>query len=151
VWLTPGSLLATVTWILASLGFRYYIVNFGNYTETYGAIGGVMVLLLWLYISGLAILAGAELNSEIEHASPMGKDEGEKAPGELARVSGLSSGGATPAAGVGPVDAPPWPWLAAGAAALAGLFLGKAAARTSRRASWRDLVAAFRAIRGPWS
>jgi membrane protein len=135
VWLTPGSLLAALIWVMASLGFRYYIVTFGNYTETYGALGGVMVLLLWLYISGLAVLAGAELNSEIEHASSMGKDEGEKAPGQLARV-----GGAVPADELAPVaagggravDAPPWPWLAAAAAALAGLFLGKAA-RASRR------------------
>jgi membrane protein len=128
VWLTPGSVLATLGWVLASLGFRYYIVNFGNYTATYGAIGGVMVLLLWLYISGLAVLAGAELNSEIEHASSLGKDEGEKAPGQLARVSGTLPG-AVPASAPGgarPDDAPPWPWLAAGAFALAGLCLGKA-------------------------
>ena len=82
VWITPGSLLATTLWILGSLGFRFYIVNFGSYNETYGAIGGVMVLLLWLYITGLVIVVGAEMNAEIEHASPHGKDEGEKAPGE---------------------------------------------------------------------
>jgi membrane protein len=130
VWLTPGSVLATLIWVAASLGFRYYIVTFGKYTETYGAIGGVMVLLLWLYISGLALLAGAELNSEIEHASSVGKDEGEKAPGQLARVAGTAPAGLLPsAAGAGGrlVDGPPWPWLAAAAIALAGLFLGKAA------------------------
>jgi membrane protein len=80
VWLTPGSVVATALWLIGSLGFRIYIVNFGSYNETYGTIGGVMVLLLWLYISGLVIIAGAELNAEIEHASPHGKDVGEKAP-----------------------------------------------------------------------
>ena len=73
VWLTPGSIVATPLWLVASLGFKYYVANLGNYTETYGAIGGVMVLLLWFYISGLVILIGAEMNAEIEHASPYGK------------------------------------------------------------------------------
>jgi membrane protein len=58
------------------------VVNFGSYNETYGAIGGVMVLMLWLYLSGLVIVIGAELNAEIEHASPHGKAAGEKAPGQ---------------------------------------------------------------------
>jgi membrane protein len=82
VWITPGSLVATVLWLLGSLGFRAYVVNFGSYNETYGALGGVMVLMLWLYLSGLVIVVGAELNSEIEHASPHGKAPGEKIPGE---------------------------------------------------------------------
>ena len=82
VWLTPGSLIATMFWLLASLGFKYYVANMGSYTETYGAIGGVMVLMLWFYISGLVILLGAEMNAEIEHASPYGKQEGEKVPGQ---------------------------------------------------------------------
>ena len=80
--LIPGALLATVLWLLATLGFRYYVVNLGSYTETYGALGAVMVLLLWFYLSGLAILIGAELNAEIEHASPAGKKPGEKVQGE---------------------------------------------------------------------
>jgi membrane protein len=82
VWITPGSLLATTLWLLGSLGFRIYVVNFGSYNETYGAIGGVIVLMLWLYLSGLAIIIGAEMNAEIEHAAPHGKDPGEKKPGE---------------------------------------------------------------------
>ena len=57
-WITPGSLVATVLWLAASLAFRIYVVNFGSYNETYGVIGGVMVLMLWLYISGLMILVG---------------------------------------------------------------------------------------------
>ena len=86
VWLTPGSLFATTLWLLASLGFKFYVANFSNYTETYGAIGGVMVLMLWFYISGLVILLGAEMNAEIEHASPYGKDEGEKVPGQKRKI-----------------------------------------------------------------
>jgi membrane protein len=86
VWLTPGSLFATTIWLVASLGFKYYVANMGAYVETYGAIGGVMVLMLWFYISGLAILIGAEMNAEIEHASPYGKDEGEKVPGQKRKI-----------------------------------------------------------------
>ena len=56
--------------------------SLANYTATYGAIGGVMILMLWFSISGLAILAGAEMNAEIGHASPYGKDKGEKVPDE---------------------------------------------------------------------
>jgi membrane protein len=86
VWLTPGSVFATTLWLLASLGFKYYVANLGNYTETYGVIGGFMVLMLWFYISGLVILIGAEMNAEIEHASPYGKEEGEKVPGEKRKI-----------------------------------------------------------------
>lgn len=82
VWLTPGSIFATTLWLMASLGFKYYVATLANYAETYGAIGGVMILMLWFYISGLVILVGAEMNAEIEHASPYGKDEGEKVPGQ---------------------------------------------------------------------
>jgi hypothetical protein len=53
-----------------------------NANATYGAIGGIMVLMLWFYASGIALLLGAELNAEIEHASPYGKDPGERVPGE---------------------------------------------------------------------
>ena len=126
VWLTPGSLLATVTWIVASLAFKLYLSRFGTYTESYGAIGGVMVLLLWLYISGLAILVGAELNSEIEHASTEGKDRGEKAPGQLPRVT-TESGDAVPI-GELPRAAPEaplvWASMASGALVAVGLLAG---------------------------
>ena len=86
VWITPGSILATLLWVIVSLGFKLYLAQFGSYNETYGLIGGVMVLLLWFYLSGLAILLGAELNAEIEHASPHGKDVGEKVPGEKKKI-----------------------------------------------------------------
>src|SRR5688572_303516 len=81
VWLTPGTIAATAMWLIVSLGFKYYLANFGGY-ESYGIVGGVMVLMLWFYLSGLVILIGAEMNAEIEHASDYGKDVGEKVPGQ---------------------------------------------------------------------
>lgn len=65
-WVTPGSLAATALWLLGSLGFRLYVVSFSNFEGTYGALGGIIVVLLWFYVSGLAILVGAELDAEIE-------------------------------------------------------------------------------------
>ena len=85
IWLTPGSVASTALWLLASLGFKYYVSALGSY-ESYGVVGGVMVLMLWFYISGLVILLGAELNAEIEHASPYGKDAGEKVPGQKRKI-----------------------------------------------------------------
>jgi membrane protein len=90
VWITPGSLLATLLWIGISYGFKTYVATMGNYTETYGIVGGVMVLLLWFYLSGIALLLGAELNSEIEHSSPYGKDVGEKVPGEKKKIGAVA-------------------------------------------------------------
>ncbi|MGE3177416.1 MAG: YihY/virulence factor BrkB family protein [Vicinamibacterales bacterium] len=84
VFLTPGSVVATFLWLVGSLGFRLYVVNFGSYNETYGTLGGIIVLLLWLYLSGLVVVVGAEMNAEIEHASEHGKAAGEKRPGERA-------------------------------------------------------------------
>lgn len=69
IWITPGSILTTVLWILFSMGFRIYVTRVGDYTATYGALAGAAILLLWLYFSGLALLIGGELNSEIEHAA----------------------------------------------------------------------------------
>lgn len=85
VWLAPGSIAATALWLLASLGFKLYVTTIGSYAA-YGVVGGVMVLLLWFYISGLVILVGAELNAEIEHSSPYGKDRGEKVAGEKSKL-----------------------------------------------------------------
>ena len=72
IWLTPGSVLATTLWLVASLGFKYYVANWGHYTETYGLLGAVMILLLWFYISGSGDPIGAEMNVEIEHAGVAG-------------------------------------------------------------------------------
>lgn len=69
VWITPGSILTTILWVMFSLGFRLYVVTIGDYAATYGALAGAAILLLWLYLTGLALLIGGELNSEIEHAA----------------------------------------------------------------------------------
>jgi hypothetical protein len=63
-----GSVLATALWIFSSFAFRVYVTNFGDYTVTYGAIGGAIVTTLWFYVSSIAILIGAELNGVIEDA-----------------------------------------------------------------------------------
>lgn len=90
-WITPGSVLSTILWLLISLGFKFYVTNFTSYNATYGALGGVIVLLLWFYVSSVALLVGAELNSEIEHASPYGKDPGEKVIGEKKQLARLAA------------------------------------------------------------
>jgi membrane protein len=77
-WITPGSLVAVVGWLLASLGFSFYVNNFASYNATYGSIGAVIVLLTWMYVSGFFVLLGGEINAEIEHAASSGKDPGEK-------------------------------------------------------------------------
>jgi membrane protein len=77
-WITPGSVVAVIGWLLASLGFSFYVNNFGSYNATYGSIGAVIVLLTWMYVSGFFILVGGEINAEIEHAAASGKDPGEK-------------------------------------------------------------------------
>lgn len=65
-WFTPGSIIGVIVWVAASLLFRLYVHDFGSYGRTYGSLGAVMVLLFWLYIAGLAILAGGEINAEID-------------------------------------------------------------------------------------
>src|SRR5262249_45699988 len=68
-WITPGSLFAPFAWVAMSVGLRLYVQYFGNYNATYGSIGGVILLLLWLYLTSAVLLIGAELNSEIEAAA----------------------------------------------------------------------------------
>ena len=83
VWITPGSVFATLLWLGVSLALKVYYQYVPSASNAaYGAIGGIMVLMLWFYLSGMALLLGAELNAEIEHASPYGKDPGERVPGE---------------------------------------------------------------------
>lgn len=67
-WLTPGATIGIMGWLAASLGLRVYLHYFGNYSATYGSLGAVIILLTWFYITGLMILAGAEINSEIQAA-----------------------------------------------------------------------------------
>ena len=65
-WVTPGSVVALVVWVIASAGFAVYVANFGTYDKVYGALGGVVVLLIWMWLTNLAILFGHELNAERE-------------------------------------------------------------------------------------
>lgn len=76
-WNAPGAVAATVLWLLVSLGFKFYIATFTDYEGSYGTVGGVIVVLLWFYVSGIAVLAGAELNAEI---SATGVRESRKDP-----------------------------------------------------------------------
>lgn len=76
--ITPGSVLAVVVWIVASLGFAYYVKTFADYNAMYGSIGAIIVLLLYFYISAAVLLLGAEMNAVIEHMSSEGKNPGEK-------------------------------------------------------------------------
>ncbi len=68
-WITPGSVLAVVLWLLTSFGFRAYLHFFDSYSATYGSLGALIILMLWFYLTGVAILAGGELNSELERAA----------------------------------------------------------------------------------
>jgi membrane protein len=68
-WITPGSLFAVCMWLMASLGFKAYVDNFGDYNKVYGSIAGVIVLMLWFYWSGMVLLLGGEINAEVAQAS----------------------------------------------------------------------------------
>ena len=71
---TPGSVSGTLVWFLATLGFGMYVSHFGSYNVTYGAIGGVIVLMTWFYITGFILLMGGEINAILEEAAPAGTD-----------------------------------------------------------------------------
>jgi membrane protein len=82
-WITPGSLVAVILWLLVSFAFRIYLHYFDSYSKTYGSLGAVIVLMLWFYFTGAAILIGGEVNSDIEDAAaragaPEAKKGGEK-------------------------------------------------------------------------
>jgi membrane protein len=74
-WVTPGSIVAVVVWLIASAGFAFYVANFGSYDKTYGALGGVVVMLIWLWITNLALLFGHELNAERERSRELAEGE----------------------------------------------------------------------------
>lgn len=77
-YITPGSIFGTLVMILASLGYKVYVSNFSNFTATYGSIGAMIGLMLWLYISGIVLLLGSEINAILEHYSAEGKNLGDK-------------------------------------------------------------------------
>ena len=84
-WVSPGSILAVAVWIVASAAFAFYVANFGSYNKTYGALGGVICFLVWMWITNVAVVLGAELNAETERAREIeagvpGAEEDIKAP-----------------------------------------------------------------------
>lgn len=81
-WVTPGSFVAVLVWLIGSYGLSYYVGNFGKYNATYGSLGGVIIMMLWFYMSGFIILLGGQLNAVIEHLATGGKAPGERVPGE---------------------------------------------------------------------
>lgn len=74
----PGAVLAGLLWLGVSVGFSIYVRYFGNYEKTYGTLGGIIIFLIWMYLSSLTVLVGAEVNAIVEHASPHGKTRGQR-------------------------------------------------------------------------
>jgi membrane protein len=70
-WISPGGVLAVIGWVIASLAFAFYVANFGSYNKTYGALAGPIVFLVWLWISNIMVLLGAEFNAELERGRAM--------------------------------------------------------------------------------
>jgi membrane protein len=79
-WVTVGAIVATVLWVIGSVGFSFYVDNFGSYGKTYGTLAGVVVLLLWLWLSSYAALLGAEVNAEMEQQTIKDTTKGEPEP-----------------------------------------------------------------------
>ncbi len=118
-WLTPGTALSAIGWLLLSLAFGVYVANFANYDATYGSLGAVVALLTWVYLSSYIFLFGAELNSEFEHQTakdttsgtpePLGR-RGAWSADHVASGSGDEGKEAEPKGAIGPVQ-PPAPAL----------------------------------------
>jgi membrane protein len=101
-WVSPGAVLAVVVWIIASAAFAFYVANFGSYNKTYGTLAGVIIFLVWMWLTNVAVLLGAELNAETERGRELeegvpGAEEDIQAPyrrtpkdeeGENAQLSG---------------------------------------------------------------
>lgn len=79
-WVTWGSAIAATSWIAGSMLFAFYVRNFGNYGATYGTLGGIVVLLLWFYLSGFIVMLGAEVNAEMEHQTKRDTTKGRPEP-----------------------------------------------------------------------
>jgi membrane protein len=113
-WLSPGAVFALVVWVIASAAFGFYVANFGSYNKTYGTLGGAISLLVWLWITNLAVLFGQELNAEIERGrqltaglpaerdlqlEPRGEPKDLAAEGEQISREGRFGGGVRPRTG----------------------------------------------------
>lgn len=90
-YITPGSVIGTVLWLGSTFAFTQYVEHFGRFNVTYGSLGGVIVLLIWLYLTGLIFIFGGEVNAIIEHASPEGKEKGARDEGERPETPALST------------------------------------------------------------
>jgi membrane protein len=93
-WVTPGSIIGVLLWLAVSFVFKLYLTFFNSYSATYGSLGAVIILMLWFYFTGAAILIGGEINSEIEHemalqGEPDAKEKGEKSPNEKEAAGGV--------------------------------------------------------------
>ncbi len=107
-WISVGAVVAIVVWIVASAAFGFYVANFSNYNKTYGSLAGVIVFLLWLWITNLALLFGAELDAELERGRELqaGIAAEEEHPAAAARHPQDRQGGGEGARGRAP-RAPP--------------------------------------------
>ena len=79
-WITPGSMLASILWLILTLGFGFYVAHFGNYNKAYGALATVVILVTWMYLSAYVFLLGAELNSQLERQTKSGSTHDRQAP-----------------------------------------------------------------------
>jgi membrane protein len=79
-WVTPGSIFATVFWLIGSLLFSFFVNKFGNFDQTYGSIAAIIILMLWFFLTGFIVIMGAEFNSEIEHQTRVDTTVGEDRP-----------------------------------------------------------------------
>jgi len=79
-WVSAGAVVATVIWLIASIGFSIYVETFGNYAKTYGSLASVVVLMLWLWLTAYAVLLGAEINAEAEQQTARDTTRGEPRP-----------------------------------------------------------------------
>ena len=96
VWISAGSVLAALLWIASSILFSWYLAHFGNYNATYGSLGAAMGMMMWMWISSIAILVGAEVNAEVEHQTARDSTEEAERP--------LGARGAVMADTVGPAS-----------------------------------------------
>ena len=103
---SPGSLVGVVLWLVFSLLFSLYVNTFGSYNKTYGALAGVAILMLYLYYAAFILLFGAEMNQVIEEHAPGGKNEGEKVPGEKSSPDAGAGARGVGGTGVRLADAP---------------------------------------------
>ncbi len=139
VWLSPGSVLAALCWVLMTLGFGIYVANFGSYDATYGSLGAAVVLLTWLYLSAYVLLLGAEFNCELERQTARDTTTGAAQPlgqrGAYAADTVASGSAPKSEAGAGPSPASAQPGAehrAAPTGVPAGLATGRGVDRALR-------------------